>query len=147
MIEEVDSGISIIMSNHEPEEMKIVKDNINYNKKLTIVFWVCALITGNSMCINTLIQSFSYDPASTEIPNPPTILRSWFPFDDNWNNFSIVYLTQFTAMWIGMIIVPCYHSFIVGFLIYGIVILKILNYKLENINVSHIKNFEKFNCY
>ena len=43
-------------------------------------------------------------------------------------------------MWIGMIIVPCWHTFIVTLMIYAINKLDLLAYKLENIEVN-VKEF------
>lgn len=66
---------------------------------------------------------------------PPVILRSWFPFDDLWDKFWIVYSVQFITMWIGMIIVPSWHCFIVSLKIHAIIRLEVLNHKLQNLHV------------
>lgn len=89
-----------------------------------------ALITANTMNGYSFIKSFFYDPTNGD--PPPTILRSWFPVQNIWDNFYTIYAIQFYIMWLGIIFVPCWHLFIVTLMIYCISYLKILNYRLEN---------------
>lgn len=76
---------------------------------------------------------------------PPVILRSWFPFEDQWKYFYWVYFIQFYIMSIGMLIVPCWHSFIVAIMIYAILSLKCLNHSLQNIMETVVKDDKRHN--
>jgi gustatory receptor len=62
----------------------------------------------------------------------PLILPSWVPFNDLWENFWLIFFIQYYIMNIGMLIVPCWHAFIVSIMVYVIIELKILNHKLAN---------------
>lgn len=76
---------------------------------------------------------------------PPVILRSWFPFENQWKYFYWVYFIQYYIMSIGMLIVPCWHSFIVAIMIYAIVLLKCLNHNLQNIMENVVNDGKKHN--
>lgn len=115
-----------MMKREEEAERKIITSCITYARRLTVSFWSIAVFTGSLMCINSAVQVNSYEPGQGP---PPSILRSWFPFDHSW----IIYGIQFYVMNIGMLIVPCWHSFIVSFMVFGIMRLKILNHKLTKI--------------
>lgn len=82
---------------------------------------------------------------------PPVILRSWYPFDDQWKHFWIIYPIQYSIMNIGMIIVPCWHSFIVSIMVFVIIKLKLLNLELSEIvevakTGKHSGNVELVKC-
>lgn len=84
------------------------------------------------MNIYSFVQSFFYDPKDGVYP--PTILRSWFPTDDIWGNFYKIYAVQFYIMWLGIIIVSSWHTFILALLCYCIAMLQMLNYRFEHID-------------
>lgn len=151
------------------KEKKIYFKNIKNTKRLTFLFTMSALLTGNLMCINSFIQSLLYKPhiiinemvcnftcnfrngdmdvyvniliiknifqGQNVTSTPPAILRSWFPFNDIWNHFTIVYIVQFTAMWIGMIFVPGWHCFIVSLKVHAIIRIELLDYRLKHLQV------------
>lgn len=76
---------------------------------------------------------------------PPVILRSWFPFEDQWKYFYWVYFIQYYIMSIGMLIVPCWHSFIVAIMIYAIVSLKCSNNSLQNMVETVVEDDKRHN--
>lgn len=147
MVKMVDDKVNEIESDGDDFEKRVLNDSGKYVKYLTVGFWICAMITANLMCVNSFIQSFIYEPTvelrdSVNVTSfPPVILRSWFPFEDQWEHFNYVYWTQFYIMWLGMIIVPCQHVFIVGIMIYLITALKILLHKLENLKEDSGKDY------
>uniref|UniRef100_A0A7G3AS51 Odorant receptor n=1 Tax=Lutzomyia longipalpis TaxID=7200 RepID=A0A7G3AS51_LUTLO len=144
LVAELDDFLRQLMETKVVEEMKIIKRNLKYTKELTIAFWTIALTTGNLMCVQSFILSFIYEPHivydpltnTSQTSFPPVILRSWFPFEDQWEHFYKVYFIQFYSMWVGMIIVPCWHAFIVALMIFAILRLQILNHQLQ-----HIENY------
>lgn len=69
----------------------------------------------------------------------PLILPCWFPFDDYWKRFWIIFGIEYYIMCLGMLIVPCWHSFIVSIMGYVIIHLKILNYQLSGIEESPVE--------
>ena len=151
MIKIVSKTTNILQKYGTNEEIQILNRKIRYTQILTILFWTSALITGNLMCINSFVHSFMYEPkftfdpsknVSTRIANEPHILRSWFPVADQWKYYYFKYSVQFYIMWVGMIIVPCWHSFIVALMIFAVILLMILNHKIENID-KYIKNERK----
>ena len=146
-------------------EKQILDRHVRYSIILTLGFWVCALVTANLMNFTSFIRSFFYEPSfmidektvsywicllniiekytirpfyqgRNETSIPPLILRSWFPVEDYWQHFYKLYFVQFYVMWVGMIIVPCWHSLMVALMLYAIVKLEQLNYKLKNPKVS-----------
>lgn len=60
------------------------------------------------------------------------ILRSWLPISQSWNNFLIYYTVHFYVMWVGMLIVPCWHAFIAALMIYVMMELKIIQNRVQN---------------
>ncbi|GAB0100780.1 Odorant receptor [Sergentomyia squamirostris] len=141
LVEHLDTFLCKMMKSDIEEEQEIIEENLKYTRKLTLGFWAIALTTGNLMCIQSFILSFFYEPHyvhdpitnASEPSFPPVILRSWFPFEDQWEHFYKVYFVQFYAMWVGMIIVPCWHAFIVALMIFPIIRFQILNHQLQNI--------------
>jgi gustatory receptor len=87
------------------------------------------------MCIYSAVKRF-FGQAEDDTEATPLIVRSWFPFEENQSNFWLSYFIQYFAMNIGMLIVPCWHSFIVSIMVYVIMKLKILNQHLSEINGS-----------
>lgn len=132
IIKEIDEGLKEILEFGDEKAKKIVGSSVDYMRKLTASFWISALITANMMCINSVVQKFISD--SLHPSYPPTILRSWFPFADYWKHFWVIYAVQYYIMNVGMLIVPCWHVFIVSIMVFMIVKLKILNHQLCEID-------------
>jgi odorant receptor len=127
----VDDGLRALTESSDGSTKKVVSGSVAYMRKLTVVFWVSALITANSMCINSVVQRLFY---SSEVSShPPTILRSWFPFSDYRQHFWVIYAVQYYIMNVGMLIVPCWHLFIVSLMLFIITDLKVLNQQLTEV--------------
>lgn len=62
IILQVDEEIREITTKVTDEEKTVFSKNIKYTKRLTIVFTIIALLTGNLMCINSFVQSLLYTP-------------------------------------------------------------------------------------
>lgn len=77
----------------------------------------------------------------TTIKHPPLILRSYFPMLEKRYNFWILFIIQYYIMNIGMLIVPCWHAFIVALHVYVIMNLKVLNRELSNVQEVFINKF------
>uniref|UniRef100_A0A1B0DIE1 Uncharacterized protein n=1 Tax=Phlebotomus papatasi TaxID=29031 RepID=A0A1B0DIE1_PHLPP len=165
IVARLDDMLSQLMDTEVPEERDIIEKNLKYTRTLTLGFWTIALTTGNLMCVQSFILSFLYEPHdvydpvtvrkffiflaikfvlkikhisfqnTTQTSFPPVILRSWFPFDDQWEHFYTVYFVQFYNMWVGMIIVPCWHSFMVALMVFAILRLQILNHQFQHVEV------------
>jgi odorant receptor len=131
IIKEVDEGLRSLMASADESGKKVIDLSVRYMRKLTGAFWISALITANMMCINSAVQwlCFESEPSSY----PPSILRSWFPFEDYRKHFWVIYAVQYYIMNIGMLIVPCWHVFIVSLMVFVIIELKVLNQKLCNV--------------
>lgn len=86
------------------------------------------------MCIHSAVQALIFSDASE---SPHLILLSWFPFDSQ-NHFWWSYAIQFYVMNIEMVIVPCWHSFIVSIMVYVIMRLKLLNHELSELDGSSV---------
>lgn len=127
LINETDKNIQEIVAFGTDEEKRIYYESVSYARKLLNGFIAICLLTANSMCFYSLFQSFLYEPPS----EPPTILRSWVPTKNVWKHFYLIYTWQLFIMWLGQIIVPCWHAFIVSLLIYCICLLKIFNFQLK----------------
>lgn len=69
------------------------------------------------------------------------ILRSWLPIAPTWDNFPIFYALHFYVMWVGMLIVPCWHAFIAALMIYVILELKLIQHRVKN-----LKDYLPRNC-
>lgn len=132
IIKEVDGGLTEAMKSDDVNAKKVIASSVAYMRNLTASFWISALITGNLMCINSAVQSLYYQPDASSYP--PSILRSWFPFDDYWNRFWVIYAIQYYIMNVGMLIVPCWHAFIVSIMVFVIVKLKILNHEVSGVD-------------
>lgn len=133
VIQELDMNVGEMLKNNRKNERAIIESHITYANRLTVIFWTCALVTANSMCVNTMIEWLLSDDLKKEETMVPMILRSWLPISQSWNNFSIFYAVHFYVMWVGMLIVPCWHAFIAALMIYVILELKLLQNRLRNI--------------
>ena len=129
IIKLIEEQLGAMMKTDEDE----VAQSIKYMKRLTVMFWISALITANMMCLNSAVQALLYQPEEGSAP-PALILRSWFPFDDYWRYFWVMYLVQYYIMNIGMLIVPCWHAFIVSIMVFVIAKLRILNNELSRMS-------------
>lgn len=109
---------------------KILSSTTRYVKILTALFWTSALITGNMMCISAAIKLLTLESATE---NHHLILNSWFPFN-HIEHYWIAYGIQLFIMNVGMLIVPCYHLFIVSVMLIVIAKLKILNSQLSELS-------------
>ncbi|XP_052861053.1 odorant receptor 56a [Anopheles cruzii] len=142
-------GIVRIMDDDWQAERDILATNIRYLKRLAVVFWSCALVTANTMCVYALVQYFIYESPSVghggrnevvnvlrEVMNttqaqtyPASILRSWYPSPAD--HFLAIYLIQLYAMLVGQLIVPSWHMFMVTLMVYGRTECSILAHKLR----------------
>lgn len=133
IIKQVDAELVELGSSNDGTVKTIIDSSVSYMQRLTTIFWISALITGNMMCINSAFQALRYQPDGSS-SHPPSILRSWTPFDDYWNHFWVIYAIQYYVMNVGMLIVPCWHAFIVSVMVFVIVKLKVLNHELCGID-------------
>nr|AIO10893.1 odorant receptor 125 [Culex quinquefasciatus] len=127
-----DEGVRHILDYGTPAEKAIFWDNVGYMKRLTAVFWICALVTANTMCVYALIEYCSVPEA--ERVEPPMILRSWYPGGHEEENFGAIYAVQLYIMYVGQLIVPCWRVFIVSLMVYVRAALTILNHKLRHLD-------------
>lgn len=149
-IKTADEGVQHILRFGCEQEKLIFWWNVKYMKQLTASFWICALITANTMCVYALVQYYSLDSMdltnSTQPIEPPRILRSWYPTDNITDSFVPIYLIQLYIMYVGQLIVPCWHVFMVSLMVYTRMALMILNYKLahlEQYTVSGLRSGRK----
>uniref|UniRef100_A0AAG5DMZ4 Odorant receptor n=1 Tax=Anopheles atroparvus TaxID=41427 RepID=A0AAG5DMZ4_ANOAO len=69
---------------------------------------------------------------------PAKILRSWYPSSDgNESNFFEIYLIQLYIMYVGQLIVPSWHMFMVTLMIYGRIECSVLNHRLRTLDRYH----------
>lgn len=130
IISECDVNVRQMQREDVKSERPIVQEETQYVNKLTVFFWTCALITANSMNIHTLLEWYLEDnPEETVMPS---ILGSWLPVSATWDNFFVYYSVHFYVMWVGMLIVPCWHAFIAALMIYVILELKLLKHRFAN---------------
>ncbi|XP_035898901.1 odorant receptor 56a-like [Anopheles stephensi] len=138
------TGIERILGDGWDDEKDIVTSNVRYLSRLAVVFWSCALVTANMMCIYSLVLYLMYDGPvegqrnstvsySTSVLQqyPTPILRSWYPAaDGKANHFLEIYLIQLYIMYVGQLIVPSWHMFMVTLMIYGRTECSVLNHRL-----------------
>jgi odorant receptor len=137
IIRHLDEHLKNLMKCGDGNMKKIIADSCASMRKLTISFWICALITGNSMCLKSAIEALLH----SDNGSVPLIVPSYFPFDDLWKHFWTCFCIQYYIMNIGMLIVPCWHAFIVAVMFYVILNLKILNYELCHMNEVFVERF------
>ncbi|XP_055614981.1 odorant receptor 56a [Toxorhynchites rutilus septentrionalis] len=128
-IKYADEGVQHVLRFGMPAEKAIFWQNVKYMQRLTAVFWICALVTANTMCIYALIQYLS-----NTVEEPATILRSWYPAENMEKHFLVLYCIQLYIMYVGQLIVPCWHVFMVSLMVYVRTSLMILNHKLAHMD-------------
>lgn len=58
MIKNIDAGLRVTVQEANAKELQIINRSVTYTRRLTLVFWGCALVTANTMCFNTLMEGF-----------------------------------------------------------------------------------------
>uniref|UniRef100_A0A182MXL3 Uncharacterized protein n=1 Tax=Anopheles dirus TaxID=7168 RepID=A0A182MXL3_9DIPT len=149
IIQVAHEGIERILKDGWSDEKLIVDGNVRYLKRLAVAFWSCALVTANTMCVYSLVQYFMYggvagsDPAAESnatqpLNHPAPILRSWYPAPDGRDaHFFEIYFIQLYIMYVGQLIVPSWHMFMVTLMIYGRTECCVLNHRLSFIERYH----------
>lgn len=125
----VDEGMRQMIESSSEIVGKISATAIRKQQLLTACFWIIALITGNLMCLHTLVVAVFFTSNGS---TPPPILPSWSPC----SNFWVIYAIQYFVMNLGMLIVPCWHAFIVSLMVFVIIKLRILNHKVSAIGAT-----------
>ncbi|XP_062536956.1 odorant receptor 56a-like [Armigeres subalbatus] len=145
-IKTADEGIMTLLRSGSVPEQAVIWENVKYMNRLTAVFWACALITANSMCVYSLIQYQNLKSMdlsnSTNSFDSPTILRSWYPTDNVLDSFAIIYCIQLYIMYVGQLIVPCWHVFMVSLMMYAKASLMSLNLKLTRLDHYEISEMQ-----
>lgn len=62
LVKVMNNGVVQIQKYGNKYSKEMLKIKVKYTRNLTIIFWVFALITAMTMCINSFIQSFWYEP-------------------------------------------------------------------------------------
>lgn len=60
MIQAMTDDITNIQKYGDQKIKQIINESVKYIRRLTIVFWISALITGNMMCIKSAYGAVSY---------------------------------------------------------------------------------------
>lgn len=124
----VDDGMREMIESASEIAVKISSTAIRKHRLLAAGFWIICLITGNLMCVHSLVVALFF----TTDGDPPPILPSWSPCSCFW----LIYAVQYYAMNVGMLIVPCWHLFIVSLMVFVIIKLQILNHKVSEIGAK-----------
>ncbi|XP_049289917.1 odorant receptor 56a-like isoform X2 [Anopheles funestus] len=143
-------GIERILGDGWDDEKDIVTSNVRYLNRLAVVFWCCALVTANMMCVYSLVLYLMYEEPTVNLDGlisndtipqqqyPTSILRSWYPAADGKDkHFLEIYLIQLYIMYVGQLIVPSWHMFMVTLMIYGRTECSVLNYRLCFLDLYH----------
>lgn len=77
-------------------------------------------------------QRYYFTELKTSPDYATIILGSWFLFANIYMGYDFygLFYSILHIMWVGIIIVPCWNSFIVALLIYVVIELNLINYKL-----------------
>ncbi|KFB52312.1 AGAP011631-PA-like protein [Anopheles sinensis] len=156
IIRVANEGIKRIVKDAWMDEQNILISNVRYLKRLSVLFWSCALITANTMCVFSLVQYFIYERppsgssegekggrvgasmnSSTTQLYPAKILRSWYPTSPGNDHFVEIYLIQLYIMYVGQLIVPSWHMFMVTLMIYGRIECNVLNHRVRSLARYH----------
>lgn len=62
LVKVMNDGVVQIQKYGNKYSKEMLEIKVKYTRILTIIFWVFALITAMTMCINSFIQSFLYEP-------------------------------------------------------------------------------------
>lgn len=81
------------------------------------------------------LRNISFQPFNFTTPFPPLILQTYFPVDNKWKYFYLIYFVQCFNMFVGILIVPCWHSFMVALMMYPIIVMEQITFKLEHTQV------------
>lgn len=116
-------------------DKEILDRHHQYTKRFTTVFWTISLSTATLMSIMALIRPYIEDESIAE--SAPLIFRSWFPFDINGLKYYVAYFFQLYIMGLCCLIIPGWNSLMVTMMVYAIVELEQLNWKLCEPNVPY----------
>jgi 7tm Odorant receptor len=61
LIKNLDEIITNLQKYSDRETKQIISKSVTYMRRLTIIFWIFALITANSMCIKSMIGAILYE--------------------------------------------------------------------------------------
>jgi hypothetical protein len=98
LVKTSDGFVKDMLNSNDTIVSSLLNTSSRYMKNLTCLFWMSALITGNMMCISTLVFVFFTEPAENKL-----ILHSWFPFNNS--HYWLAYGLQYYIMNVGMLIV------------------------------------------
>ncbi|XP_058811505.1 odorant receptor 56a [Topomyia yanbarensis] len=136
LIRIADEEIRHIMRHGNATEKRILSSNVKHTNRLTLVIWMCVLITANTIIYYPIIQYCRMK--STDMSNlekPSLILQSWYPADTV--RLPIIYAIQLYIMYLGQLIVTSWLLFIISLMVYLRTVLMVLNHKL-----SHLESYE-----
>lgn len=64
LVKVMNNGVVEIQNDGNKYSKEMLMMKAKYTRNLTLTFWVVALITAITMCINSFVQSFSYEPTT-----------------------------------------------------------------------------------
>lgn len=72
---EMSENICILQKYGDQKTKQIISDSVKYMRRLTILFWISALITGNLMCIKSAFDAvlFQFDSSKNEVSKSVSI--------------------------------------------------------------------------
>ena len=93
----LDAGVhEIIMKTGTNYAKDILWKNVRYAQRLTRLFGICALITGNLMCVNSLVQSLLFELADEKTQVSFCLIKKGMRRVENFDigNFSAGFLNK-----------------------------------------------------
>lgn len=81
LTKDMSENICILQKYGDQKTKQIINDSVKYMRRLTVLFWISALITGNLMCIKSAFGAalFEIDASKSEVcTNPWAMMMKMF---------------------------------------------------------------------
>lgn len=135
LLRQVDDDITHTRNHGTAREKEILDRHLRYAKFVTVVYWGVCTTTAILMSVTAPIRPYIQDDAIAQ--SAPLIFRSWFPFSISGPEYYAAYFIQLYIMALCCLIIPGWNSLMVTMMVYVIIELEQINWKLCEPQVPH----------
>lgn len=123
-------------------EENMITQTVRYLRIVTVVMWTPSVIAGFIAYIDCFYRTVFLPETVFNIPEvlngtaQPILLFQLFPFGEVYDHFVVGYLGACYALFLGITVIPCWHTFVMCLMKYIVVKYEIINKRLVDYDVS-----------
>ncbi|XP_037821946.1 odorant receptor 56a [Lucilia sericata] len=146
MVKFLHDDITGLLRITDPLEEIMLAKTVKYLRIITVLMWTPSLIAGFIAYIDCFYRTAFMPETVFNIPEvlngtaQPILLFQLFPFGEVYDNFVVGYLGACYALFLGITVIPCWHTFVTCLMKYIVLKYDIIHKRLKDYDLAKLSS-------